>query len=347
MKKVLLLLSAVVALAMTACTGETPEAPEAPEAPDTEQTTPNSPAEPNTPAEPEAPVADENGIALAKSPKEVTTGKLYRTKVVGETFKSTVYLDIWVPDCYSPIEKYPVLYLHDGQNLYDAKSSWNKQAWEIDKVGGKLIEEGKIKPFIAVGIFSIDNTRVCDLMPEKVLTEYFDHEKYQTTGFENYCKKEIRGDEYVDLIVNTIKPLIDSTFSTLPDMENTAIMGSSMGGLASFYAMCERPDIFGTAICVSTHMSVEGETSWAEAVFAYLRDKLPTDSDHKIYFDCGDKTSDYYYVPFFDELVSIPQEKGYTVENGKLSYGFYPGTAHDEASWCKRVDIPLTFLYKK
>ena len=341
MKKVLLLLSAAVALAMTACTGETPEAP------DTEQTTPNAPAEPNTPAEPEAPVADENGIALAKSPKEVTTGKLYRTKVVGETFKSTVYLDIWVPDCYSPIEKYPVLYLHDGQNLYDAKSSWNKQAWEIDKVGGKLIEEGKIKPFIAVGIFSIDNTRVCDLMPEKVLTEYFDHEKYQTTGFENYCKKEIRGDEYVDLIVNTIKPLIDSTFSTLPDMENTAIMGSSMGGLASFYAMCERPDIFGTAICVSTHMSVEGETSWAEAVFAYLRDKLPTDSDHKIYFDCGDKTSDYYYVPFFDELVSIPQEKGYTVENGKLSYGFYPGTAHDEASWCKRVDVPLTFLYKK
>jgi hypothetical protein len=120
-----------------------------------------------------------------------------------------------------------------------------------------------------------------------------------------------------------------------------------MGGLASFYAMCERPDIFGTAICVSTHMSVAGETSWAEAVFAYLRDKLPTDGNHKIYFDCGDKTSDYYYVPFFEELVSIPQEKGYTVENGKLSFGFYPGTAHDEASWCKRVDVPLTFLYAK
>ena len=343
MKKIFVLLS--LALALASCINENGNEPNKPENPEgTEQTTP---VEPEKPAEPEAPAVDENGIALAKSPKEVTTGKLYRTKVVGETFKSTVYLDIWVPDCYSPIEKYPVLYLHDGQNLYDAKSSWNKQAWEIDKVGGKLIEEGKIKPFIAVGIFSIDNTRVCDLMPEKVLTEYFDHEKYQTTGFENHCKKEIRGDEYVDLIVNTIKPLIDSTFSTLPDMENTAIMGSSMGGLASFYAMCERPDIFGTAICVSTHMSVEGETSWAEAVFAYLRDKLPTDSDHKIYFDCGDKTSDYYYVPFFDELVSIPQEKGYTVENGKLSYGFYPGTAHDEASWCKRVDVPLTFLYKK
>ncbi len=341
MKKVLLLLSTVVAIAMTACTGESPNTPDTPESPDTEQITPD------VPAEPEAPVADENGIALAKSPKAVTTGKLYRTSVKGETFKSTVNLDIWVPDCYTPDEKYPVLYLHDGQNLYDAKSSWNKQAWEIDEVGGRLIAEGKIKPFIAVGIWSINATRVCDLMPEKVLTEYFDHEKYTTTGFEGYCKKEIRGDEYVDLIVNTIKPMIDSTFSTLPDMENTAVMGSSMGGLASFYAMCERPDIFGTAICVSTHMSVSGETCWAEAVFAYLRDKLPTDSNHKIYFDCGDKTSDYYYVPFWDELISIPQEKGYTVENGKLSYGFYPGTAHDEASWCKRVDVPLTFLYKK
>ena len=290
---------------------------------------------------------NENGIALEKSPKEVTTGKLYRTEVKSENFNSTLLLDIWVPDCYTPTEKYPVLYLHDGQNLYDAKSSWNKQAWEIDQVGGRLIAEGKIKPFIAVGIFSIDNTRVCDLMPEKVLTEYFDHEKYTTTGFESHCNKEIRGDEYVDLIANTIKPMIDSTFSTLPDKENTAVMGSSMGGLASFYAMCERPDIFGTAICVSTHMSVSGETCWAEAVFAYLRDKLPTDGNHKIYFDCGDKTSDYYYVPFWDELISIPQEKGYTVENGKLSYGFYPGTSHDEASWCKRVDVPLTFLYKK
>ena len=343
MKKIFVLLS--LALALASCINENGNEPNKPENPEgTEQTTP---VEPEKPAEPEAPAVDENGISLKKSPKEVTTGKLYRTKVKGEQFTSTVNLDIWVPDCYTPDEKYPVLYLHDGQNLYDAKSSWNKQAWEIDKVGGKLIEEGKIKPFIAVGIFSIDNTRVCDLMPEKVLTEYFDHEKYTTTGFEGYCKKEIRGDEYVDLIVNTIKPMIDSTFSTLPDMENTAVMGSSMGGLASFYAMCERPDIFGTAICVSTHMSVEGETCWAEAVFAYLRDKLPTDGNHKIYFDCGDKTSDYYYVPFFDELVSIPQEKGYTVENGKLSYGFYPGTAHDEASWCKRVDVPLTFLYKK
>jgi enterochelin esterase-like enzyme len=343
MKKIFVLLS--LALALASCingNGNEPNKPENPEG--TEQTTP---VEPEKPAEPEAPAVDENGISLKKSPKAVTTGKLYRTKVKGETFTSNVNIDIWVPDCYNPEEKYPVLYLHDGQNLYDAKSSWNKQAWEIDQVGGKLIEEGKIKPFIAVGIHSIDATRVCDLMPEKVLTEYFDHEKYTTTGFEGYCSKEIRGDEYVDLIVNTIKPMIDSTFSTLPDKDNTAIMGSSMGGLASFYAMCERPDIFGTAICVSTHMSVAGETCWAEAVFAYLRAKLPTDGEHKIYFDCGDKTSDYYYVPFFDDLVSIPQEKGYTVENGKLSYGFYPGTAHDEASWCKRVDVPLTFLYKK
>ena len=335
MKKIILLLGA--ALAMLSCGNNSNIEPENPEAPNTEQTIPEKPETPT----------EDTIDGFTKSPKAVTTGKLYRTTVNDEDFGSKVILDVWVPDGYTAEEKYPVLYLHDGQNLYDAKSSWNKQAWEIDQVGGKLIAEGKIKPFIAVGIHSIDQTRVCDLMPEKVLTEYFDHEKYTTTGFEGFCKKEIRGDEYVNMIVNTIKPLIDSKFSTLTDMENTAVMGSSMGGLASFYAMCERPDVFGTAICVSTHMSVEGETCWAEAVFAYLRDKLPTDNNHKIYFDCGDKTSDYYYVPFFEELVSIPQEKGYTVENGRLSYGFYPGTAHDEASWCKRVDVPLTVLYKK
>ena len=104
MKKIFLLLSA--ALMLAACKGETPEAPQTPEAPDTEQTTPN---------EPETPAVDENGISFKKSPKAVTTGKLYRTSVKGETFKSTVNLDIWVPDCYTPDEKYPVLYLHDGK----------------------------------------------------------------------------------------------------------------------------------------------------------------------------------------------------------------------------------------
>ena len=225
MKKILLLLSA--ALAMVSCTGEKPDGPNGPESSNTDTEQPT--------------------LTLTKSPKVVSTGTLYRAKVKGETFTSTVHLDIWVPEGYTTDEKYPVLYLHDGQNLYDANSSWNKQAWEIDEVGGRLIAEGKIKPFIAVGIHSSNNTRVCDLMPEKVLTEYFDHEKYTTTGFESYCSKEIRGDEYVDLIVNTIKPMVDATFSTLTDRENTAVMGSSMGGLASFYAMCERPDKIGRA----------------------------------------------------------------------------------------------------
>ena len=112
MKKVLLLLSTVVAIAMTACTGESPNTPDTPESPDTEQITPDVPAEPETPA------ADENGITLAKSPKEVTTGKLYRTTVKSENFGSSLFLDIWVPDCYTPTEKYPVLYLHDGQSWY-------------------------------------------------------------------------------------------------------------------------------------------------------------------------------------------------------------------------------------
>lgn len=345
MKKILLLLSAV--LIMTCCADNTPSETTNGEEPNTEQTTPETSTESETPVKPEPPKVDENGIDLPVSPKAVTSGKLYRTKVKSENFNSTLNLDIWVPEGYNTNEKYPVVYMHDGQNLYDAKSSWNKQAWEIDEVGGRLIAEGKIKPFIAVGIHSIDHTRICDLMPEKVLTEYFNTEKYDVTGFENYCKSTIRGDEYVELIANTIKPMIDSIFSTLPEMENTAIMGSSMGGLASFYAMCERPDIFGTAICVSTHLSVSGEEGWADAVFSYLRAKLPTDGNHKIYFDCGDKTSDYYYVPFFEELVSIPQEKGYSVENGTLSHGFYPGAAHDEKSWAERVHVPLTFLYGK
>ena len=193
MKKILLLLS--MAVLMASCSdNQQGDEPTMPEQPDNEQTKPDV-----TPDEPEK-EEDTRVHDLPKSSKEVTTGTLYRTKVKDENFGSTVYLDIWTPEGYNLDEKYPVVYMHDGQNLYDKKSSWNKQAWEIDEVGGKLIEEGKIKPFIAVGIHSIDNSRICDLMPEKVLTEYFDTEKYSTTGFESYCNKEIRGDEYVDMI---------------------------------------------------------------------------------------------------------------------------------------------------
>lgn len=338
MKKILFLLT--MALFLVNCKGDDSNAePTPPQNSGNEQTTPT------TPQDPAEQPKDEKVHNLPLSPKAVTTGTLYRTTISDPEFGSKVTLDIWTPKGYNLQEKYPVVYMHDGQNLYDKKSSWNKQAWEIDEVGGRLIAEGTIKPFIAVGIHSIDNSRICDLMPQKILTEYFDTEKYSTTGFESYCNKEIRGDKYINMIVNTIKPYIDSIFSTLPDRDNTAIMGSSMGGLISFYGMCEKSDVFGTAVCLSTHLSVSGEEGWAEAVFAYLRDKLPTDGVHRIYFDCGDKTSDKYYVPFYNEMIKIPAEMGYSEAN--FAHGFYPGAAHEEKSWAARVHVPLTFLYGK
>ena len=335
MKKTFLLLC--VAMLMASCGDGSSEAGPTPPNNEGEQVVPETPV---VPEEPEKPMP-----SLSKSPKAVTTGTLYRTRLYDAEFGGYLTLDIWTPEGYNTKEKYPVVYLHDGQNLYDKNSSWNKQAWEIDEVGGKLIAEGTIRPFIAVGIHSIDNSRICDLMPERILNEYFDTEKYSTTGFESYCNKELRGDEYIGMIVNTIKPAVDSIFSTLPDRDNTAIMGSSMGGLISFYGMCERPDVFGTAICMSTHLSVSGEKGWAEAVFAYLRDKLPTDGQHRLYFDCGNKTSDQYYVPFYNEMIKIPTELGYTADN--YANGYYPGAAHEEKSWAARVHVPLTFLYGK
>ena len=81
----------------------------------------------------------------------------------------TIKIDVWTPENYTINKNYPVVYMHDGQNLYDATSTWNHQAWEIDSVAGYLMREGIIKPAIIVGIYSTDTTRLGDLMPEKPL----------------------------------------------------------------------------------------------------------------------------------------------------------------------------------
>ena len=195
-----------------------------------------------------------NKIDFSDSPLTVTSGKLQHIDLYSPEMNETIKVDVWTPDGYSKDVKYPVIYMHDGQNLFDANSTWNHQAWEIDSVMGKLIAADSIRPAIVVGVYSVDTTRLSDLMPEKPL-------KYLTTDsiksfIDTYmCKGLYRADEYLAFIVNTLRPVINENFSTDTTMQATSIMGSSMGGLISIYGMCEYPQVFGSAGCLSTHWS--------------------------------------------------------------------------------------------
>lgn len=277
---------------------------------------------------------------------EVTSGNLWRANIFSPELNETIKIDVWTPKGYSDFKKYPVIYMHDGQNLFDANSTWNHQAWEIDSVLGSLIADKKVKPAIVVGIHSVDTTRIGDLMPERVVEMTPPGEVRDFIDM--MCRGQYRADEYLSFIVNTLKPTIDSHFSTLTDRKSTSIMGSSMGGLISIYGVTEYPDVFGAAVCMSTHWTgaIGDNADFPTAMKYYLMDKFPRNGDYLLYFDNGDCSYDSQYIPAYELMNSLFDFLGYH-EGEKLKTGIFQGHSHSEQSWSQRVEIPLEFLYKR
>ena len=243
--------------------------------------------------------------------------------------------------------------MHDGQMLFDATKTWNKQEWKVDEIVSTLLEEGKIKDIIIVAIWNITEIRHSDYFPQKpfeFLTEkqqdsiYSNSEMYGQKVFFN----KVHSDNYLKFIVEELKPFIDKNYPTFTDQENTFVAGSSMGGLISMYAVCEYPEVFGGAACISTHWP--GTFSFKKnpipaTFFNYMKQHLPTSKTHKFYFDYGTETLDQYYPQYLDEVDNIFYDKGYT-EKEYMNLEF-EGADHSEESWNRRFDIPLTFLLKK
>ncbi|MBQ7041863.1 MAG: hypothetical protein IJN66_04055 [Muribaculaceae bacterium] len=281
-------------------------------------------------------------IIVKPSPLKVSSGDLWHMDLFSPEMNETIKVDIWTPERYTINKDYPVIYMHDGQNLFDATSTWNRQAWEIDSVAGILMRDSIIPPAIVVGIYSTDTTRLGDLMPEKPL-QYLQNDTIKNF-IDMMCRGNYRADEYLAFIVNTLKPVIDRNFSTDTALISTSIMGSSMGGLISIYGMCEYPQVFGSAACLSTHWTgaLGGNEDFPRVMRGYLTEKLPQDTIHRLYMDNGDCPYDSVYTPYFLEMVALADSLGYKDE--RLKSAIYKGHAHNEKSWSKRVEIPLTFL---
>lgn len=280
---------------------------------------------------------------LPQAPIEVVSGTVYRTQLYNANFGDSLTVDIWTPEGYNPNQTYPVLYMHDGQNLFDPNSTWNKQAWNIDDAISQLAAQGKIEAPIVVGVHSIGSSRIGDLMPEKVQALIKDSTVW--AYMDAMCQGKYRGDEYVDFLVNTIKPFVDETFSTKPEKEHTAVMGSSMGGLMSFYTLCEAPHVFSKAGCVSTHLGNDPQNgALAYALMDYLEQALPQDNEHFIYLDCGDQNIDAPYAPFYPQLVDKIANLGY---KDRMLHGFYPGAGHTETDWAARVHVAIEYFFSR
>ena len=246
-------------------------------------------------------------------------------------------VEVWLPAGYDrdATARYPVLYVHDGQNAFAPATSYTGVDWGIDETMTRLIAERRVRPAIVVAVWNTP-ARVAEYMPQKAIPA---GTRELTTGIPGFppVTDSVRSDAYLRFLVEELKPFIDRTYRTRPGRADTFVMGSSMGGLISAYAVTEYPNVFGGAACLSTHWPAGNGV-----VIDYLAKSLPSPKTHRFYFDHGTATLDAAYGPYQLRADSVFYRRGYD----RKSYltRVFPGADHSERSWRVRVDQPLIFL---
>tara|TARA_S200000501_G_scaffold93489_1_gene86855 strand:- start:57389 stop:58228 length:840 start_codon:yes stop_codon:yes gene_type:complete len=253
-------------------------------------------------------------------------------------------IEIWLPKQYDTLKSLPVIYMFDGQNIFHGKKVWASgeydDGWQVDKTLDSLFDAKIIPPTIVVGIFNTGKRRYSEYTPAKPINLIKSQINYAETRFKNsYDQFGIVSDSLLKFIVKELKPFIDNNFKTKSGKEHTFVAGSSVGGLISAYAVCEYPNIFGSAACLSTHWPVlDG------AFIEYLKKNIPEPRFNKFYFDFGTVGLDSLYEPYQIVVDSIMIAKGYQENVSWLTKKFNHAD-HNEKFWQARFHYPVEFLF--
>lgn len=220
---------------------------------------------------------------------------------------------VYLPPGYNEntLKKYPVLYMHDGTNLFFPQEAFLGQEWQIDETSDLLNQMNLIDQTIVVGIYARDRLQ-----------------DYTQPGYETYGRS----------LVEEIKPAIDQSFRTLTKTEDTFVMGSSLGGVVSFFLAWHWPDIFGAAACLSSTFS------YRDNLIERVRTEDFDSRKHlKFYLDSG-WPGDNYEVTL--HMAHALLEKGYATGSGMQHLAF-PLDQHNESFWAARAHIPLQIFVGK
>jgi predicted alpha/beta superfamily hydrolase len=269
---------------------------------------------------------------LAEQPHTLTGDirfhKSFHSKILNNDRDVVVYL----PPGYdrNKTKRYSVLYLHDGQNLFDGATSFIPgKEWRVDETAEALITAGKIEPLIIVGVNNTGKDRINEYTPAK-------DEKYKMGG---------KADQYGRMLIEELKPFIDSTYRTRKDAGHTGLGGSSLGGLVSVYLGLKYNNVFGRIAAVSPSV-------WfANKQIVQYTAALTTKPHLRIWIDIGTKegsTADEAQQTVSDTrlLRDTLIEKGW--KPGKdLHYVEAAGAEHNETAWAVRVGQILEFLFPR
>lgn len=284
------------------------------------------------------------------TPPSVGVGRIERQANFQSRFVEARHIDVWLPSDYTPQKRYAVLYMHDGQGLFDANQTWNRQAWNVHLAVAKLVQDKKIQDTIVVGIPNGGKYRYSEYFPDKYLA--LAPQDVRADYVRRAQLDKPLADAYLRFLVEELKPAIDQKYATRREPEGTFVMGSSMGGMISVYAICEYPQVFGGAAGLSTHW-VGRPSKWGKserlqnaslpiAAFNYLKDNLPKPNTRRLYMDHGTTGLDAIYGVHQKLVDEIGREMGYDAAHWQSRV--FEGAGHGETDWSARVEIPLAFL---
>lgn len=259
------------------------------------------------------------------------------------------FVRVYLPNDYSEEKKYPVLYMHDGQNIYSEEISAYNMSWNVHKVIEYLVSKDIINPLIVVGVDcneSIEGTRMDEYSPWKCTFEIdSSEENIEDEDFKKMINLGGLGDIYGEFLVNTIKPLIDKKYSTLVDRNNTLLAGSSMGGLITLYLGFKYNNIFSKIGCFSSALFFA-----LEPLTDFLKE-FEIENEMKLYFDVGTRESgnqcnnliDNIYIDTNNAIVDLLTEKK-DPNLQDILYIIEEDAIHNEVAWNRRFPKFLEWI---
>lgn len=270
------------------------------------------------------PTLDSNGVTATETTEHSLTGAFRLHENLPSRFLNTPHtVQVYLPPGYesSPDARYPVLYLHDGQNLFDRATAFGGTEWSVDETAQRLIVEGAIEPIIIVGIHNAGAYRIEEYTPTR--------DKSKGMGG--------RADAYGRMLIEELKPFIDAEYRTRPEQQQTGLGGSSLGALVSMYLALKYPTCFSKLAIISPSV-------WWDNRFIVRRIKVAAEkAPQRIWLSMGTaESADGIDAArrVRDALVA----KGFTLDQD-LKYVELDGATHDEQSWAAIVEPVLRYLY--
>lgn len=287
-------------------------------------------------------------------PVGVPHGRLERIAQHKSAYVQPRDVTVWLPATYDGRRRFPVIYAMDGQNLFQPGFAYGGEEWGLDEAMSALIASGATRGAIIVGVHNT-NLRSREYLPQKVVGQLSAADRART---ESVHGGPALADAYLRYLVTELKPLIDRTYRTRPGRADTSIMGSSMGGLISLYALGEYPDVFGQAAAVSIHWPLArpeqdlriDPTTMTAAFTKWIDASKMTPGRNRLYADQGTGFLDVTYTDYARLMERAFAARGWKQDARPDQSAFdsrvFPGADHNEKAWRARADIPLRFLLR-